>query len=67
MEKSNNVKNLILPDVQLMKDEEGVKVNATVYQQLVGSLIYLTATSPDLMYMVCLISRFMASPTELHL
>jgi hypothetical protein len=67
MEKSNSVKNPIVPDVKLMKDEEGAKVNATVYKQLVGSLMYLTATTPDFMYVVCLISRFMANPTEIHL
>uniref|UniRef100_A0A2N9FP23 Integrase catalytic domain-containing protein n=1 Tax=Fagus sylvatica TaxID=28930 RepID=A0A2N9FP23_FAGSY len=67
MEKSNSVKNPIVPGVRLMKDEEGAKVNATMYKQLVGSLMYLTATRPDLMYVVSLISRFMASPTELHL
>lgn len=51
-----------------MKDEEeGTKVNATMYKQLVGSLIYLIATKLDLMHMVCLISKFMESPTELHL
>jgi len=65
MEKSNSVKNPIVPSVKLMKDE-GVKVNATMYKQLVGSLMYLIATMPDLMYVVCLISRFMASPTKLH-
>ena len=67
MEKSNSVKNPIVSGVRLMKDEEGSKVNATMYKQLVGSLMYLTATRPDLMYMVSLINRFMASPTELHL
>uniref|UniRef100_A0A2N9FY74 Integrase catalytic domain-containing protein n=1 Tax=Fagus sylvatica TaxID=28930 RepID=A0A2N9FY74_FAGSY len=67
MENSNSVKNPIVPGVRLMKDEEGAKVNATMYKQLVGSLMYLTATRPDLMYVVSLISRFMASPTELHL
>ncbi|XP_058106925.1 secreted RxLR effector protein 161-like [Magnolia sinica] len=67
MEKSNSVKNPIVPGVRLMKDEEGVKANATMYKQLVGSLMYLTAIRPDLMYVVSLISRFMASPTELHL
>ena len=67
MEKSNSVKNPIVPGVRLMKDEEGSKVNATMYKQLVGSLMYLTATRPELMYMVSLINRFMASPTELHL
>jgi hypothetical protein len=67
MEKSNSVKNPIVPGVKLMKDEEGAKVNATMYKQLVGSLMYLIATRPDLMYVVCLISRFMANPTEIHL
>ncbi|XP_048229099.1 secreted RxLR effector protein 161-like [Ricinus communis] len=33
---------------------------------MVGSLMYLTATRPDLMFVVSLISRFMASPTQLH-
>uniref|UniRef100_A0A2N9FH80 Integrase catalytic domain-containing protein n=1 Tax=Fagus sylvatica TaxID=28930 RepID=A0A2N9FH80_FAGSY len=48
MEKSNSVKNPIVPGVRLMKDEEGAKVNATMYKQLVGSLMYLTATRPGL-------------------
>jgi len=38
-----------------------------MYKQLVGSLMYMTATRPDLMYVVCLLSRFMSTPTELHL
>jgi len=67
MEKSNSVKNPIVPSVKLMKDQEGAKVNATVYKQLVGSLMYLTTTRLDLMYVVCLISRFMTNPTEIQL
>ena len=67
MEKSNSVKNPIDPGVKVMKDKEGAKVDATMYKQLVGSLMYLTATRPDLMYVMCLISRFMANPTEMHL
>ncbi|WJZ87437.1 hypothetical protein VitviT2T_006816 [Vitis vinifera] len=67
MEKSNSVKNPIVPGDRLTKNEGRVKVDATKYKQLVGSLMYLTATRPDLMYVVCLISRFMASPTEMHL
>ena len=33
---------------------------------MVGSIMYLTATRPDLMYVVCLISRFMESPKDSH-
>ena len=70
MEKSYSVKNPIVPGVRLTKDDkddEGAKINATIYKQLIGSLMYLTATRPDLVYVVSLMSRFMASPTELHL
>uniref|UniRef100_A0A6N2LT56 Reverse transcriptase Ty1/copia-type domain-containing protein n=1 Tax=Salix viminalis TaxID=40686 RepID=A0A6N2LT56_SALVM len=42
-------------------------VNTTTFKQMIGSLMYLTATRPDLMYSVCLISRYMERPTELHL
>ena len=42
-------------------------MDASMYKQLAGSLMYLTATRLDLMYVVCLISRFMSNPTELHL
>ena len=36
-------------------------------RQIVGSLIYLTITRPDLSYLVGVISQFMAQPTEEHL
>ncbi|KAL4302309.1 hypothetical protein GQ457_10G005790 [Hibiscus cannabinus] len=67
MGKSNNVKNPIVPGMKLMKDKDGTKVDATMYKQLVGSLMYMTVTRPDMMYVVCLLSRFMSNPTELHL
>ena len=66
MEKSNSVKNPIVIEVRLTKDE-GVKIRAPMYKQLIGSLMYLTATRPDLMFVVFLMSKFMASPTELHM
>jgi len=67
MEKSNLSKNAIAPGHKLIKDENGVKVDATKYKQIVGCLIYLAATRPDLMYVLSLISRFMKCPTELHM
>lgn len=45
----------------------GVKVDSTFYKQVVGSLMYLTATRPDLMFVMSLVSRYMGQPTELHL
>lgn len=66
MDNSNSVKNPIMLGTKLHKDEDGDRVDETLYKQLVGSLMYLTVTRPDLMYNVCLISRFMASPRMSH-
>jgi hypothetical protein len=41
-------------------------INESVYRQLVGSLIYLTATRPNLSYAVSYISRFMQAPKTEH-
>uniref|UniRef100_A0A2N9IGZ9 Integrase catalytic domain-containing protein n=1 Tax=Fagus sylvatica TaxID=28930 RepID=A0A2N9IGZ9_FAGSY len=40
--------------------------DATLYRQLVGSLIYLTVTRPDLAYAVHLVSQFMSAPRSTH-
>ena len=66
MRNYNSVCNLIVPGQKVGRDEAGVKVDSTLYKQMVGSLMYLTATRPDLMFVVSLISRFMTNPTELH-
>jgi len=63
MEESNSVKNLIVPGGKIFKDKDGVKVDTTFFKQVVGSLMYLTATRPDLMFVVSLISRYAGQPT----
>uniref|UniRef100_A0A2N9J750 Reverse transcriptase Ty1/copia-type domain-containing protein n=1 Tax=Fagus sylvatica TaxID=28930 RepID=A0A2N9J750_FAGSY len=40
--------------------------DATLYRQMVGSLIYLTVTRPDLAYAVHLVSQFMFAPHSTH-
>jgi hypothetical protein len=42
------------------------KVDATLYRQLVGSLLYLTHTRPDLSFVVGLAARYMKTPHEIH-
>lgn len=66
MEESNSVTNPIVPGQKMCSNENGVKADATLFKQIVGSLMYLTATRPDLMFVVCLISRYMGNPTQLH-
>jgi len=62
----SSVKNPIVPGCKLTTDIGGIKVEATCYKQMVGSLMYLTATRPDLMYVVSLVARFMEAPTVMH-
>lgn len=44
--------------LKLIKDPKGRRVNSTLYKQIVGILMYLTATRPDVMHFVSLISRY---------
>lgn len=67
MEECNSVRNPMVPGNKLTKTGAGDEVNPTTYKQLVGSLRYLTATRPDLIYSVNLVSRYMESPTEQHM
>ncbi|GAU47154.1 hypothetical protein TSUD_287370 [Trifolium subterraneum] len=67
MENCNTVCSPIVPGNKLIKDEGGKLVDATEYRQMIGSLMYLLATRPDLTFSVCLIARYMERPTELHL
>lgn len=67
MKNCNSVKNPIVPGTKLTKECGGADVDATLFKQMVGSLMYLTATRPDMMYVVCLISRYMAKPKEAHM
>jgi len=52
--------------LKLSKFERGELVNSTKYRKLVGSLIYLTNTRPNLSYLVSILSRFMQEPRESH-
>ncbi|XP_052487930.1 secreted RxLR effector protein 161-like [Gossypium raimondii] len=63
----NRVRNPIVPSSKLSKEKEGAQVDGTLFKQIVGSLIYMIVTRPDLMYSVCLISRFMSNPMEVHM
>lgn len=67
MASSNPVNNPIVPGVKLHKNEKGTKVDVTGFKQNIDSLMYLTATWPDLIYVVGLISRYMESPTVMHI
>ncbi|GJS52363.1 retrovirus-related pol polyprotein from transposon TNT 1-94, partial [Tanacetum coccineum] len=52
---------------KLDEDLQGTLVDATLYRGMIGSLMYLTSSRPDLIYALCLCARYQAKPTEKHL
>ncbi|GKE05391.1 hypothetical protein Tco_1397409 [Tanacetum coccineum] len=54
-------------EIKLMKDEEGESVDNTKYRGMIGSLLYLTTSRPDIMFSVCLCARFQEDPKTSHL
>ncbi|GJS67638.1 putative ribonuclease H-like domain-containing protein [Tanacetum coccineum] len=51
----------------LGKDEEGEDVDVHLYRSMIGCLMYLTASRPDIMFAVCLCARFQVTPKVSHL
>ena len=47
---------LLVVNEELMKDDEGSKVDGIFYRSLVGNLLYLTATRPDIMHATSMFS-----------
>ncbi|XP_058746032.1 uncharacterized mitochondrial protein AtMg00810-like [Vicia villosa] len=62
----NKVCSPMVPGCKLIKDEHGKPTDATYYKQMIGCLMYLLATRPDMAFSVCLAARYMERPTELH-
>nr|GEX25005.1 putative ribonuclease H-like domain-containing protein [Tanacetum cinerariifolium] len=51
----------------LVKDAEAADVDVHLYRSMIGYLMYLTASRPDIMYAVCACSRFQVTPKTSHL
>ena len=52
---------------KLDHDDPGKCVDITSYRGMIGSLLYLTTSRPDIMFSTCLYARFQANPKESHL
>ncbi|GJW46376.1 putative ribonuclease H-like domain-containing protein [Tanacetum coccineum] len=51
----------------LLKDEEAEDVDVHLYRSMIGSLMYLTASRPDIMFAVCACARFYVTPKVSYL
>ncbi|GJS15589.1 retrovirus-related pol polyprotein from transposon TNT 1-94 [Tanacetum coccineum] len=67
LENSKPMKTPMSSDTKLTKDEECESVDSTKYRGMIGSLLYLTASRPDIMFSVCLCARFQEAPKTSHL
>ncbi|KAJ9547205.1 hypothetical protein OSB04_019748 [Centaurea solstitialis] len=61
------MKTPMAPPLLLDKDSKGKPVDVTLYRGMISSLLYLTASRPDIMYSTCLCARYQAEPKESHL
>ncbi|GJZ37528.1 uncharacterized mitochondrial protein-like protein [Tanacetum coccineum] len=48
-------------------DQNGTLVDATKYHSMIGALMYLTSSRPDIVHATCLCAWYLAKPTEKHL
>ncbi|GJZ24961.1 hypothetical protein Tco_0562420 [Tanacetum coccineum] len=51
----------------LLKDEDGKEVDIHMYRSMIGSLMYLTSSRPNIMFIVCACARYQVNPKVSHL
>ncbi|GJU79391.1 hypothetical protein Tco_1276461 [Tanacetum coccineum] len=67
MESSDPVDTPMVEKFELDEDPQGKSVDPTHYHGMVGTLMYLTGSRPDVTFVVCMCARYQAKPTEKHL
>ncbi|XP_019153477.1 PREDICTED: uncharacterized protein LOC109149938 [Ipomoea nil] len=67
LESAKEARTPISTTTKLSKDEPGKPIDPTQYRSMVGSLLYLTASRPEIMFSVGICARFQAAHKESHL
>ena len=67
LESTSSVKTPISPNVKLTVDLLGRSVDPSLYRSMIGNLLYLTASRPDISYSVGVCARYQANPKESHM
>ncbi|GJS41421.1 retrovirus-related pol polyprotein from transposon TNT 1-94 [Tanacetum coccineum] len=67
LHKSDPVDTPMVERTKLDEDLSGTPVDQTKYRSMIGSLMYLTASRPDLVFVVCMCARYQSRPTKKHL
>jgi hypothetical protein len=66
MEDYKPVSTLVTTWCKLRKDDESKEVDQILYRSMIGSLLYVTTSRPDVMHAIGLVARFQANPKETH-
>ncbi|GJU04844.1 retrovirus-related pol polyprotein from transposon TNT 1-94 [Tanacetum coccineum] len=66
MDLCDPVDTLMVDRLKLDEDPLRIPVDQTLFRSMVSSLMYLTASRPDLVFTVCMCARYQASPTKKH-
>ena len=66
MEDSKPIGTPMVTGCKLSKDDESLEVDNTMFRSMIGSLLYVTATRPDVMQVAGLVARFQSAPKETH-
>lgn len=67
MEKAKSSETPMSTSTYLDKDENGKSVNEKQYRRIIGSLLYLTSSRPNIMFNICKCTRFCLNPEESHM
>jgi hypothetical protein len=67
MDNSKPIKTPMATNAHLDLDEGGKSVDLMLYRSMIASLLYITASMPDIMFSVCMCARFQTSPKECHM
>ena len=67
LEASKSYSTPMSTSTKLDKDEGGKCVDSKLYRSMIGSLLYLTASRPNIMFSVCLCARYQSCLKESHL
>ncbi|GKC24324.1 retrovirus-related pol polyprotein from transposon TNT 1-94 [Tanacetum coccineum] len=67
LESCETVDTPMVERLKIDEDPQGTQVDPTCYRSMVGSLMYLTASHPNLVFVVCMCAVYQANPTEKYL
>ena len=67
LESASSVRTPMSPNVKLIVDLLGKSVDPSLYRSMIGSLLYLTASRPDISHSVGVCARYQANPKQSHM